>query len=44
MTPARQTRIAGVCYFAVIAGGVFAALFVREPLLTAGDAAEPGVP
>jgi hypothetical protein len=39
MAPARQARIAGACYLAVIAGGVFAALFVREPLFTAGDAA-----
>ncbi|HUG37123.1 MAG TPA: DUF4386 family protein, partial [Candidatus Limnocylindrales bacterium] len=37
--PARLARIAGGCYLAVIAGGVFAALFVREPLFTAGDAA-----
>jgi hypothetical protein len=37
--PARLARIAGACYLAVIAGGVFAALFVREPLFTAGDAA-----
>lgn len=39
VAPARLARIAGVCYLAVIAGGVFAALFVREPLFTAGDAA-----
>jgi hypothetical protein len=37
--PARLARIAGACYLAVIAGGVFAALFVREALFTAGDAA-----
>jgi hypothetical protein len=39
MAPARLARIAGICYLAVIAGGVFAALFVREPLFTTGDAA-----
>jgi hypothetical protein len=39
MLPARQARIAGLCYFLVIAGGVFAALFVREPLFVSGDAA-----
>lgn len=37
--PARLARIAGACYLAVIAGGVFAALFVREPLFAMGDAA-----
>jgi hypothetical protein len=37
--PVRQARIAGVCYLLVIAGGVFAAVFVREPLFVAGDAA-----
>lgn len=39
MAAARQARIAGVCYLLVIAGGVFSALFVREPLFVAGDAA-----
>ena len=39
MPPARQARIAGLCYFLVIVGGVFAALFVREPLFVSGDAA-----
>ena len=39
MTPTRQARIAGVCYFLVIAAGVFAELFVREPLFVSGDAA-----
>lgn len=39
MSPAKQARIAGVCYFLVIAGGVFAALFVREQLFVPGDAA-----
>ena len=37
--PARQARIAGLCYLLVIAGGVFAALFVREALFVSGDAA-----
>jgi len=37
MAPAREARIAGVCYFVVIAGGVFAALFVREALFVSGD-------
>jgi hypothetical protein len=39
LPPVRQARIAGVCYLFVIAGGVFAALFVREPLFVPGDAA-----
>lgn len=39
MALARQARIAGLCYSLVIAGGVFAALFVREPLFVSGDAA-----
>ena len=39
VAPARLAWIAGACYLAVIAGGLFAALFVREPLFTAGDAA-----
>jgi len=39
MAPARQARIAGFCYFLVIAGGVFAALFVRERVFVSGDAA-----
>jgi hypothetical protein len=34
----REARIAGVCYLLVIAGGVFAALFVREALFVPGDA------
>lgn len=34
----RETRIAGLCYLIVVAAGVFAALFVREPLFVAGDA------
>ncbi len=38
MSPAKQARIAGVCYLLVIAGGVFAALFVREQLFVPGDA------
>jgi hypothetical protein len=37
--PARLARIAGLCYLLVIVGGVFAALFVREPLFVSGDAA-----
>ena len=37
-TAARESRVAGVCYLLVIAGGVFAALFVREALITPGDA------
>jgi Domain of unknown function (DUF4386) len=39
MATARQARIAGLCYFLVIAGGMFAALFVRDPLFVSGDAA-----
>lgn len=39
MSAARQARLAGLCYFVVIAGGIFAALFVREPLFVSGDAA-----
>ena len=39
MAPARQARIAGLCYLFVIAAGVFAALFVRERLFVSGDAA-----
>lgn len=35
----REARLAGLCYLAVIAGGVFAALFVRGRLIVAGDAA-----
>jgi len=35
----REARIAGLCYFLVIGGGVFAALFVREALFVPGDAA-----
>lgn len=35
----REARIAGLCYLAVIAGGVFAALFVRDRLIVGGDAA-----
>jgi Domain of unknown function (DUF4386) len=35
---AREARIAGVCYLLVIAGGIFAALFVREALFAPGDA------
>jgi hypothetical protein len=37
--PVREARIAGICYLLVIAGGLFAALFVREPLFVSGDAA-----
>lgn len=37
--PVREARIAGLCYLLVIAGGVFAALFVREALFVPGDAA-----
>lgn len=36
---AREARIAGLSYLVVIAGGVFAALFVRESLFVSGDAA-----
>jgi hypothetical protein len=39
MTAARQARIAGFCYLLVIAGGVFAALFVRGALFAPGDVA-----
>lgn len=38
-TARRQARIAGVCYLAVIAGGIFAAVFVRDAIFVAGDAA-----
>ena len=37
MATAREARIAGFCYLLVIAGGVFAALFVREALFVSGD-------
>ena len=36
---AREARIAGACYLLVIAGGIFAALFVREAVFEPGDAA-----
>lgn len=39
MTPVREARIAGVCYFLVIAAGVFAALFAREALFVSGNPA-----
>lgn len=39
MPAVRQARLAGWCYLVVIAGGIFAALFVREPLFVSGDAA-----
>jgi hypothetical protein len=37
--PARQARIAGLCYLVVIAGGLFAEGFVRGALVVPGDAA-----
>jgi Domain of unknown function (DUF4386) len=37
--PARRARIAGLCYLAVIAGGLFAEGFVRGALVVPGDAA-----
>jgi Domain of unknown function (DUF4386) len=37
--PARQARVAGLCYLLVIAGGLFAEVFVRESLVEPGDAA-----
>ena len=37
--PARQARIAGLCYLVVIAGGLFAEAFVRGSLIVPGDAA-----
>jgi Domain of unknown function (DUF4386) len=37
--PARQARVAGLCYLLVIAGGLFAEVFVRESLVVPGDAA-----
>jgi hypothetical protein len=37
LTAVRQARVAGACYLLLIAGGVFAALFVREPLFVPGD-------
>jgi hypothetical protein len=36
---ARQARVAGLCYLLVIAGGLFAEVFVRESLVEPGDAA-----
>lgn len=39
MPPERQARVAGFCYLLVIAGGVFAALFVREALYVPADPA-----
>ena len=36
---ARQARVAGLCYLLVIAGGLFAEVFVRESLVVPGDAA-----
>lgn len=38
-TLVRQARIAGMCYLLVIAGGLYAEVFVRGSLLVAGDAA-----
>jgi Domain of unknown function (DUF4386) len=38
-TLVRQARIAGLCYLLVIAGGLYAEVFVRGSLLVAGDAA-----
>jgi Domain of unknown function (DUF4386) len=37
--PARQARIAGLCYLVVIAGGLFAEGFARGALVVPGDAA-----
>jgi hypothetical protein len=34
-----QARVAGLCYLLVIAGGLFAEVFVRESLVVPGDAA-----
>lgn len=39
MPPRSVARIAGVLYLAIVAGGVFAEMFVREPLTVSGDAA-----
>ena len=36
--PPPPVRVAGLCYLAVIAGGIFAQLLVREPLVVFGDA------
>ena len=38
-TPARQARIAGLCYLMAIAGGLFAEVLARGSLVVAGDAA-----
>jgi hypothetical protein len=38
-TLARQARIAGLCYLLVIAGGLYAEVFVRGSLVVPGDAA-----
>jgi hypothetical protein len=38
MPAAQLARIAGGCYFLVIVGGIFAALFVRESLFVSGNA------
>ena len=40
--PARQARVAGLCYLLVIAGGLFAEVVVRESLVVPGDAAATG--
>jgi hypothetical protein len=39
LSPQTQARIAGVLYLIVIAGGIFAELFVRGRLVVHGDAA-----
>lgn len=39
MPDSRLARVAALCYLMVIAGGIFSALFVREALFLAGDAA-----
>lgn len=39
MSDSRLARVAALCYFVVIGGGVFAALFVRDALFVPGDAA-----
>jgi hypothetical protein len=38
-SPLRQARTAGLCYLMVIAGGLYAEVFVRGSLLVPGDAA-----
>lgn len=40
LSPRGAARIAGWLYLVIVAGGVFAEMFVREPLVVAGNAVE----